>query len=143
MVPRVKLVGILKCCRLVIFEAVYCEMKFSGGNWALVRHVPEGRTWHPARSFDLYSTVLKMQRQPCWICSLRNVRLGRVVTSSILGSVQHNSALQSVEPRVHVHVGRQERLPDHNAGTVDRHFRDTATHSSDLIEPQSATSFVD
>ncbi len=46
---NVTLVGRLMWFAILKPLAVYCEMKFSGSNWALVRHVPEGRFWHPAR----------------------------------------------------------------------------------------------
>jgi hypothetical protein len=50
-VPCVTYVGFMLSCRSFTLPAVYCEMKFSGGNWALVRHAPEGQIWHNATSF--------------------------------------------------------------------------------------------
>ncbi len=47
----VKFVGILTDYHSFTFPAVYCEMKFSGSDWALVRHAPEGQIWHNAKSF--------------------------------------------------------------------------------------------
>ena len=36
---------------------VFCESAFEGGNWALVRRVKQGPTWHPATD-DLAGTAV-------------------------------------------------------------------------------------
>jgi hypothetical protein len=36
------------------FIAVFCEMKFAGGDWALHRRVPEGRKWFQAK-YDFHA----------------------------------------------------------------------------------------